>query len=140
MELIEKKVKRRTPVKIKTVNYKDFEINYVEMKGFFRLFFGKLFDKFEKPYYTYVDDYVVFSNKAASLLSFVEDYEQKNLLKDNPGFKDAFSYLKSSSTIFLYTDVRKFYSQLKLMMNPATWNEIQSNKDVLYSFLIGLCK
>ena len=134
MEFIEKKIKRRTPVKIKTANYKDFEINYVEMKGFFRLFFGKLFDKFEKPYYTYVDDYVVFSNKAASLLSFVEDYEQKNLLKNNPGFENALSYLKSSSTIFLYTDVRKFYSQLKPMMNPATWNEIQSNKDVLYSF------
>ena len=29
------------------------------MKGFFRLFFGKLFDKFEKPYYTYVDDYAL---------------------------------------------------------------------------------
>ena len=134
MELIEKKIKRRSPVKIKTVNYKDFEINYVEMKGFFRLFFGKLFDKFEKPYYTYVDDYVVFSNKAASLLSFVEDYEQKNLLKNNPGFENALSYLKLSSTIFLYTDVHKFYSQLKPMMNPATWNEIQSNKDILYSF------
>ncbi len=134
MEFIEKKIKRRSPVKIKSVNYKDFEINYVEMKGFFRLFFGKLFDKFEKPYYTYVDDYVVFSNKAASLLSFVEDYEQKNLLKNNAGFKDAYSYMKSSSTIFLYTDMHKFYSQLKPMMNPATWNEIQSNKDVLYSF------
>ena len=134
MEFIEKKIKRRTPVKIKSVTYKDFEINYVEMKGFFRLFFGKLFDKFEKPYYTYVDDYVVFSNKAASLLSFVEDYEQKNLLEDTPGFKDAYSYMKSSSTIFLYTDMHKFYSQLKSMMNPATWNEIQSNKDVLYSF------
>ena len=59
---------------------------------------------------------------------------QKNLLKNNPGFENALSYLKSSSTIFLYTDVRKFYSQLKPMMNPATWNEIQSNKDVLYSF------
>lgn len=134
MEYIEKKVKRRSPVKIKTVNYKDFEINYIEMKGFFRLFFGKLFDKFEKPYYTYVGDYVVFSNKAASLLSFVEDYEQKNLLKNTQGFKDAFSYLKSSSTVFLYTDVHKFYSQLKPMMNPSTWNEIQSNKEVLFSF------
>lgn len=134
MELIEKKIKRRTPVKVKTVNYKDFEINYVEMKGFFRLFFGKLFDKFEKPYYTYVDDYVVFSNKASSLLSFVEDYEQKNLLKNNLGFKDAFSYLKSNSTIFLYTDVHKFYSQLRPMMNAGTWSEIQSNKDVLFSF------
>lgn len=134
MELIEKKIKRRTPIKIKTVSYKDFEINYIEMKGFFRLFFGKLFDKFEKPYYTYVDDYVVFSNKAASLLSFVEDYEQKNLLKNNQGFKDAFSYLKSSSTVFLYTDVHKFYTQLRPMMNAATWNEMQSYRDVLYSF------
>lgn len=33
MEFIEKKIKRRTPVKIKTVNYKDFEINYVERKA-----------------------------------------------------------------------------------------------------------
>ena len=134
MEFIEKKVKRRTPVKVKTVHYKDFEINYIEMKGFFRLFFGGLFDKFEKPYYTYVDDYVVFSNKASSLLSFVEDYEQKNLLKNTLGFKNAFSYLNSSSTLFLYTDVHKFYSQLKPMMNAATWNEIRANKEVLYSF------
>ena len=134
MELIEKKIKRKTPVRIKTVNYKGFDINYMEMKGFFRLFFGGLFDKFEKPYYTYVDDYVVFSNKSASLLSFVEDYEQKNLLKDNPGFKNAYSYLKSSSTVFLYTDVQKFYPQLQPMMNAATWKELQSDKDILYSF------
>lgn len=134
MEFIEKKIKRRTPVRIKTVNYKDFEINYVEMKGFFRLFFGGMFDKFEKPYYTYVDDYVVFSNKASSLLSFVEDYEQKNLLKDNPGFKNAFTYLNASSTVFLYTDVHKFYYQLKPMMNAVTWSEIQSDKDIVYSF------
>lgn len=134
MEFIEKKIKRRTPIKVKTVNYKDFEINYVEMKGFFRLFFGGLFDKFEKPYYTYIDDYVVFSNKASSLLSFVEDYEQKNLLKNTPGFKNALSYLNSSSTIFIYADVQKFYSQLRPMLNVATWNEIQSNKEVLYSF------
>lgn len=134
MEFIEKKIRRRTPLRIKTVDYKGFEINYVEMKGFFRLFFGGLFDKFEKPYYTYVDDYVVFSNKASSLLSFIEDYDQKNLLKDNPGFKNAFSYLNSSSTVFLYTDVHKFYCQLKPMMNAVTWGEIQSDKDIVYSF------
>ena len=134
MELLEKKIKRKTPIRIKTVNYKGFDINYMEMKVFFRLFFGGLFDKFEKPYYTYVDDYVVFSNKSASLLSFVEDYEQKNLLKDNPGFKNAYSYLKSSSTVFLYTDVQKFYPQLQPMMNAATWKELQSDKDILYSF------
>lgn len=78
-----------------------------------------------------------FSNKASSLLSFVEDYDQKNLLKDNPGFKNAFSYLNSSSTVFLYTDVHKFYYQLKPMMNAVTWGEIQSDKDIVYSFPYG---
>lgn len=134
MDFIEKKIKNRTPLKIKTVNYKDFEVKYLEMKGFFRLFFGSLFDKFEKPYYTYIDDYVVFSNKAATLLSFIEDYDQKNFLKNDPGFKKAYSYFNSNSTVFVFTDVQKFFPQLKPMLNATTWREVQTNKDVLYSF------
>lgn len=134
MDFIEKKVKSRTPIKVKTVEYKDFEVNYIEMKGFFRLFFGGVFDRFEKPYYTFIDDYVVFSNKPSSLLSFIEDYEQKNLLKDNPDFKEAYASFSNSSTLFLYANIRKFYPQLQGMLNTGTLSDIQSNKDVLYSF------
>lgn len=134
MDLLEKRIRRRTPVKIKTVNYKEYGIHYVEMKGFFRLFFGGLFDKFEKPFYTYIDDYVVFSNQSASLLSFIEDYEQKNLLRDDAGFSRSLSRVSGSSTIFVYADVHKFYPQLQRMLNPSTWADMQANRDVLYSF------
>jgi hypothetical protein len=134
MQFIEKKIKNRTPIKVKTVNYKDFEVNYVEMKGFFRLFFENLFDKFEKPYYTYIEDYVVFSNKPSSLLSFIEDYEQANRLKNEPGFKKALDGVESNSTLFLFTDVHKFYPQLRPLLNAGTWNELQSDKEILYSF------
>lgn len=134
MEFIEKKIKNRTPIKVKAVEYKGYEIHYVEMKGFFRLFFGKMFDKFEKPYYTYLDDYVLFSNKPSSLLSFIEDYEQKNLLKNDAGFKKAISQFESSSTLFVFTDMHKFFPQLKTMLNTSTWTDINRNKDILYSF------
>lgn len=134
MDIIEKKVKSRTPIRIKTVEYKGFDIKYLEMKGFFRLFFGKLFDKFEKPYYTYVDDYVVFSNKSSSLLSFIEDYKQKNLLKNDPGFKRAYAHFQSNSTVCIYTDVQKFYPQLKPLFNAATWKDMQTNTNVFHSF------
>lgn len=134
MEFIETRIKKRSPIKIRNVKYKDFDINYIELKGFFRLFFGGLFDSFEKPYYTYVDDYVIFSNKSSSLLSFIEDYEQKNLLKNDEGFKKAYNKYNSNSTLFLYTDMQKFYPQLKPMLTNETWNELQTNKDVLYSF------
>ncbi|MDR1202285.1 MAG: DUF3352 domain-containing protein [Tannerellaceae bacterium] len=134
MAYIEKRIKNRTPVKVKTVSYKGFDVNYVEMKGFFRLFFGSLFDTFEKPYYTYIDDYVVFSNKPSSLLSFIEDYEQGNVLKGEAGFKKALGGFETNSTLFLYTDIRKFYPQLRPLLNVSTWNELQSDRNVLYSF------
>lgn len=134
MEIIEKKIKNRTPIKIKSVEYKDYEIHYIEMKGFFRLFFGKMFDKFEKPYYTYLDDYVLFSNKPAGLLSFIEDYEQKNLLNNDKGFKKTMDAFDKSSTFFLFADVHKFYPQLKPMLTPATWADINKSKDIVYSF------
>lgn len=134
MDFIEKRIRKKTPVKIKTANYKEFEVKYVEMKGFFRLFFGGLFDTFEKPYYTYIDDYVVFSNQPSSLLSFIEDYEQKNLMKDDTGFKRNLNAFSNHSTLFLYADVRKFYPQLTGMMNAATSADLQTNKELLYSF------
>lgn len=134
MDFIEKKIKNRTPLKIKTITYKGFEIKYLEMKGFFRLFFGGIFDKFEKPYFTYIDDYVVFSDKSASLLSFIEDYEQKKHLKDNPGFKKAYAHFDANSTAFLYTDIQKFFPQLKTLVSPDSWTDMQKNRDVLYSF------
>lgn len=134
MEFIEKKIKNRTPVKIKSVEYKGYQINYIEMKGFFRLFFGKMFDKFEKPYYTYIDDYVLFSNKPSTLLSFIEDYEQKYLLKNEKGFKETYSQFHNNSTFFVFADFHKFYPQLKKMLTAETWSEIDQSKEILYSF------
>ncbi len=134
MDLIEKRIGNRSPVSVKTTNYKTFEIKYIELGGFFRLFFGKLFDSFEKPYYTYVGDYVVFSNKVTSLLSFLEDYEQKNLMQGEEGFQKAYAQVSPNSTIFAYTDMRKFFPLLRPMLSAETWSDMQSNREVLFSF------
>lgn len=134
MAYIEKQVKKRTPIHVKAVSYKGYAINYVEMKGFFSLFFGKMFNKFEKPYYTYIEDYVVLSNKPASLLSFVEDYEQKRTLNRDKGFETAFSQADKKSTYFVYTNTQKAFPLLKPVLNKKSWNDLDQNKDIVYSF------
>lgn len=134
MAFIEKKIKRRTPVAIKAALYKGYWINYVELKGFFALFFGKMFDKFEKPYYIYMDDYVVFSNKPASLLSLIEDYEQKNILKNDQGFKQVLSQVNDKSTYFVYTNTYRFLPLLKPVLNNKSWNDLYAHREIAYSF------
>lgn len=134
MDHVEQKIKSKTPVRIKSVEYKGYEIHYMEMKGFFRLFFGKLFDRFEKPYYTYVDDYVVFSNQATSLLSFIEDYTQKNLLINNSGFQKILYKAEKQSTLFIYADIPSFFPHLQPLLNTSTWKDFQQDRHILYSF------
>jgi len=77
---------------------------------------------------------VVFSTTSAALLSFVEDYEQGNRLKNDEGFKRSYARANNTSTIFAYVDMQKFYGQLQGMLNAETWREVSSNRDVLYSF------
>ena len=120
MASIERNVKRRTPVNVKKVTYKDFDINYVELKGFFALFFGKMFDKFEKPYYTYIDDYVVFSNKPSTILSFIEDYEQGYILNNDPDFKHVLEQVEKKSTYFLFVNTPKFFPLLRPVLNTKS--------------------
>ncbi|MCD8073144.1 MAG: DUF3352 domain-containing protein, partial [Alistipes sp.] len=134
MNNIEKRIRGASPIRIKSVEYKGYDVNYVELKGFFRLFFGKLFDSFEKPYYTYVKDFVVFSNRSASILSFIEDIEQENLLRHDPGFRSAISKASSSSTFFMYVDTHKFFPQLQGLLTPETWKNISANREVVFGF------
>ncbi len=134
MELMEKRIRNRSPIRIKKVTYKGYDINYVEMKGFFRLFFGKLFDQFEKPYYTYLGEYVVFSTQPSALLSLVEDYEQQNLMLNHLHFKKAFARFNMRSTFFVFTNTRVLFPQLQLLLNEPFRKEMADNKEVLYSF------
>ena len=131
---IERKVKRRTPLNVKSVTYKNYAVNYVELKGFFTLFFGKKFDQFEKPYYTYINDYVVFSNKPSSVLSFIEDYEQGFLLKDDPGFKQVLSQVEKKSTYFIYANPYKFFPLLQPVLHKKTWTDLNESREVVFSF------
>jgi len=134
MASIERKIKRRTPVNVKTVNYKNYAINYVELKGFFTLFFGKMFDKFEKPYYTYIDDYVVLSNKPSTILSFIEDYEQGYLLKDDPDFKQVLSQANRKSTYFFFASTQKYFPLLQPILTKQTWTDLNRNREIAFSF------
>ena len=134
MELIAKNVRNTTPIKFKAVEYKGYTVNYVELRGFFKLFFGGIFERFEKPYYTYVDDYIILSNKPSTILSFIEDYEQKNLMINSDGFKNVYSRAQSSSTLFAYLDIQKFYPLLKPILTPDTWSNIDNQKNIINSF------
>lgn len=73
LNYLSEQIRLRTPVKFRNINYNGYTINYLSLKGFFRLFAGGLFDRLEKPYYTIIGDYVLFSNSPAALTTTIKN-------------------------------------------------------------------
>ena len=107
--LVQKKIKRRTPAKFKKMSYKTHDIYYLDVKGFFGVFFGKAFGKITKPYYTIIDEYVVFSNSPKTLVALLEDYENGNVVGNMESFKRLQKNIPDEVALFTYINGETTY-------------------------------
>ncbi len=134
LDFIADQVKKRSPAKFRKVDYKNYTIKYLDIKGVFKMFFGKLFSKLEKPYYTIVDDYVVFSNNPRTIISLIEDYETKNTLSVDPSFKAFKSKFSSQSTVFSYIASNRAFPLFMKKLDNSTKASATKNEVYFRSF------
>ena len=64
-------------------------------------YFGEPFKKFEKPYYTIIDNYLVMSNNASSIQVFLNNYRNDELLINDNDYR-YFNDQLSAATISFY--------------------------------------
>ncbi|MFD0940955.1 hypothetical protein [Pedobacter boryungensis] len=67
-------------------------------------FFGEPFKKFERPFYTIIDNYMVMANNASSLQVFLSRYRNDELLIHDENYTDFRDQLSSSATISFYVN------------------------------------
>jgi hypothetical protein len=127
-------VRKRTPVKFDAVDYKGFEINFLSIKGFFRMFFGKLFGKLDKPYFTYIDDFVVFSNSMDALKQVIDNYKEGKTLSKNEKFMNFMNDFPSKCNISVFVQMPKIYANLYQYSTSEKQESIRKNKDIILSF------
>ena len=128
------KVKNRSPLKFDTKVYRNFEINYLDIKGFFRMFFGKLFGKLERPYYTFIEDFVVFSNSEASLENFINDYTMGKTLERKESFTDFKDNFKVKTNLSMFVQTPKIYDIMYEAMDAESQKSLDEYKGMILSF------
>lgn len=120
--------------KFKTEKYKEHDIHYMEIRGLFRLLFGKLFDKIEKPYYTIIDGYVVFCDDPATLLRTIDDYDADKTLAQNEDFKSFYNGFKNENTLLAYVNLKKYFLNLKGILDPENFKTSYNNRQYIICF------
>jgi len=124
----------KTPVKFEELDYRGYSIKYLELRGFFKIFFRKLFDKIEQPHFTYIDDYVVFSNDTTALQTMIDRYLEDQVLARDEAFEDFQDEFSDQSNLFTYINNASFYSYLEATLDYEARRDLQKNREYLLSF------
>jgi antitoxin component YwqK of YwqJK toxin-antitoxin module len=127
-------VKKRSPLKFEEVEYKNYTINYLDIKGFFKMFFGKLFGKLERPYFTYIDNYVVFSNSPSALMDIIDDFLDGKTLEKNKIFTEFKDNFESKSNVIAFIRMPELYSHMYFYSNAEKRKGVHENKELILSF------
>ncbi|GAK76027.1 hypothetical protein JCM19296_1624 [Nonlabens ulvanivorans] len=134
LQHIENQIRKTTPVKFQTVEYKGYDIHYLNIKGFFKLILGSLFENIEKPYYTTINEYVVFSNSPITLKLYIDAYESQKTLFTDEYYRDFIDEFSNSSNVFLYVDTNKLAHASQSYLNADSKKELQDNENFFSQF------
>lgn len=129
-----KQVKKRTPVKFKVHEYRGYEINYLALKGFFKLFFKRLFSQIEQPHFTIIDEYVVFSNDTTSLQYVIESYLAQETLDENDDFQVFWDNFEGKANIHAYFQTDVLYDYIKSSLDYEAREDLKKDKSFLMGF------
>jgi len=139
LENLREKLQETAPISFKTKSYKNFDIHFINIKGVFRVLFGNLFESIEKPYFTIIDDFVLFSNSESTLIDFINFYIKGNTLSHNRHFTDFKDNFNIKSNIHFYIQTPHLYRHIYQVSNNEFKQELLKNKNLYLSFnYIGL--
>lgn len=134
LDFILKQIRKKTPVKFKAVTYKEHEINFLSIKGFFKILLGQRFKEFDKPYFTTIDDFVVFSNNPNTLKSIIDGYLSNETLAASNDFTNFSKKFQSESSLFAYSNIPVLYDTMYALADTSTKTQLRKNKDFIICF------
>lgn len=134
LDFVLKQIKKKTPVKFKAITYKEHQINFLSIKGFFKLLLGSRFKEFDKPYFTIIDDYVVFSNNPNTLKSIITDFIEKETLSTSEDFTNFNEKFEDESSLFVYSNTALLYNNMYALADRPTKVQMKENKDFIVCF------
>lgn len=108
-------------------NYNE-EIKSLNEAGILYAYFGPPFQNFKKPFYTILDNYMIFANNAATLEAFLNSYKNNQLLINTPNYINAVNQLSGNSNVSFYIDRTNAADLIKKNIYPPYYQHLQSDK------------
>ena len=93
-------------------------------------YFGEPFKKFERPFYTIIDNHLVVANNASTVQVFLNAYKNDHLLMNTEGYMAFKDQTSSSATIAFYVNNKNSNDIFGRNLKPTYYKQYKSEKGV----------
>ena len=131
LSIVTDKVAAESPLKFRSQQYRDHTIRYLDLKGFFKLFAGNLFEKLDRPYYTIIDEYVVFSNSVNNLITLLDHRAKQQTLEHDETFDELYNNFDETGNVQLFINSHELYESVYYHTDAHTQNFLKKNRHLL---------
>jgi hypothetical protein len=134
LEQIAQRIGARSPLRVRKAEYLDYKIHRLAVKGLFKLLLGKLFAQFDLPYYTFVDNCLVLTNRQHTLQRVLDDFQAGQTLSSNDAY-DAFQReFDGRGNLWVYMNMPQLFPTLGDQLEADSWLAAQRNVEYLAAF------
>lgn len=106
-------------------NYNE-DIKILQESDLLYAYFGEPFRKFRKPYYTIIDNYMVFSNHAGAVQRFLNSYRKNELLINTPDYAAVFNQIAKDGNVVFYTNLKNAANLINDTRNATAYKYLIS--------------
>jgi hypothetical protein len=104
------------------------------MKGLFKILFGKFFERYDKPYYTILNNFVIFSSHPQTLKSMIDDYLEGRTLDRSQDFRKFRREFDDEGSVFAYVHTPTLFNTLRKLVDRPTYASMETNRDYIVCF------
>ena len=131
LRAIEKKINSGV---VENVLFNEFSISQLHVTNLFPKLFGKPFVNSKNPYYTIIDDYVVFGASESAIKTFITDYVAGRTLKNDENFQSFSDQLSANASIFIYNNIARSVNLYKIYADEKFIVDIDEKTTFLRKF------
>jgi len=114
--------------------FRGYPIHKIDLKDIFTNLLGKAFTNFDSPYYTIINDYVVFGKTESAIKVFISDFKNGKTFEKNENFQAFNENLSEESNLFVYLNIARSVHLLKNFVKENDIPVLEEKKELFRKF------
>ncbi|MCK9219007.1 MAG: hypothetical protein M0P47_03020 [Bacteroidales bacterium] len=125
---------KATGIRMDSILFKGHRIYKMALPGFFPALFGDLFNKVDPKYFTFLNEFAVFSQQLTDLEGIIESYQGGSTLAKDKVYADFADDFNEKSNVYCFFNTRNAIHSLQKMLNQELSDQMNPVMDSIRKF------